>query len=341
MKFETSHLKVAAVFIIKLLSTGAFLFWAFSQIDDPRALKKYFLYALKSPLWLTAGLFFAGFSIVAGALRYYILLRSQSINVSFAYTCKLNFIATLFNLASLSVIAGDAVKTIGVMRQHPHRKISITMVLLMDHLVGFVSGSLIFLIFAWGGGIVDMIEHEIIRQVLIYGTVFQSMGLLLILLMFCTNSEKRLHLFESKLPKLAKNQHVQSMVTAVHIFQNQKKHSLIALATSLLLSLSFFISFYAALHTVDQPLPVKVVLTVMPVVDVASSLPISISGLGVREKTFEFLLSGMTDAPSASIVSASLIGFLFHVFWGLIGGILLIFSKGTFTHKQTKFSPEY
>ncbi len=336
MKSEVSHLKVAIVFLIKLLSTCAFLYWAFSQIDDPAALKCHFIKALQSPLWVMAGLGFAGLSLVAGSLRYYILLRAQSIPVSFAYICKLTFIAALFNIASLSVAAGDAVKMIGVMRRYPHQKITIAMVLLMDHLVGFVSCGLIFLIFAWGGGIIGAVENEVVRQVLIYGTAFQLVMLLLIFLMFFTSSEKRHRWFKSKFPKLASYQHVDSMVTAVHVFQNQKKIAFRALMISLLLSLSFFMSFYAALHTVDQPLPVGTVLTVMPVVDVATSLPISISGLGVREKTFEFLLSGMTDVSSASVVSASLIGFLFHVFWGLVGGLLLLFEKSVFAHKQKK-----
>ena len=336
MKFQAPHLKVAAIFLLKLLSTCAFLYWAFCQINDPNALREPFFQALHSPLWVLAGLGFAGLSIVAGALRYYILLRTQSIPVSFAYICKLNFIAALFNIASLSVVAGDAVKIVGVMRRYPHQKITISMVLLMDHLVGFVSGSLIFLIFAWGGGLIDVVENEVVRQVLIYGTVFQIVVLLFFSLMFFTSSEKRHRWFKSKMPRLAGNQHVDSMITAVHVFQNQKKVALVALMTSLLLSLSFFMSFYSALHTVDQPLPVVTVLTVMPVVDVASSLPISISGLGVREKTFEFLLSEMTEVSSASVVSASLIGFLFHVFWGLVGGLLLFFEKSIFAHKQKK-----
>jgi len=31
-----------------------------------------------------------------------------------------------------------------------------------------------------------------------------------------------------------------------------------------------------------------------------------------------------------------LIGFLFHVFWGLVGGLLLIFERSIFVHKQKK-----
>lgn len=336
MTSNTLQLKAAGIFLLKLLCTCAFLYWVISQIEDRNALKMHFFQALQSPRWLILGLFFAGVSILAGAFRYYLLLRAQSIPVSFAHIVKLSFISALFNIASLGVAAGDAVKMIGVMRRHPHKKIPITMALLMDHLVGFVSAGIIFLSFAWGGGIVDEVGNNIVHQVLIYVTYFQLVSLTFIALMFFTNSEKRHRWFQSKFPRLAGNRHIDSVASAVHTFQNQKKSAAAALAVSFLLSLSFFMSFYAALHTVDEQPPLSSVLTVMPVVDIASSLPISISGLGVREKTFEFFLSELTDISTGAAVSASLIGFLFHVFWGLIGGVLLLFEKNQFYQKRKR-----
>ena len=336
MRSRSSHLKIIGIYTLKALITCAFLYWALSQVDDHCTLKDHFYQALKSPFWVLAGLSFAGISIFAGALRYFILLRTQSISVTFAYICKLSFIAALFNIISLGALAGDAVKLIGVMRHHPHKKTTITMVLLMDHLVGFVSGGLIFLFFVWGGGVIHRVDNELIQQALIYATLFQVVALVAISLIFFTNPTRRHRWFESKFPKLAANGYIKSVMTAVHVFQNQKKVAFSALAVSFLLSLSFFMSFYVGLRTVDQPLSVSSVLTVMPVVDVASSLPISISGLGVREKTFEFFLSELTDVSSGAAVSASLIGFLFYVFWGLIGGLLLIFERSIFAHKRKK-----
>jgi hypothetical protein len=57
--------------------------------------------------------------------------------------------------------------------------------------------------------------------------------------------------------------------------------------------LAFFMSFYCGLRAVGGAAPVLDVLTAMPIVDMAASLPVSISGLGVRERTFEALLSGI------------------------------------------------
>jgi len=118
----SSRWKIGGVFLLKLLITCGFLTWAFSQIESDGALKAHFFQALSSPGWVAIGLAFAGASLLAGALRYYILLRALSIEVSLAYVCKLSLMAALLNIASLGVTAGDAVKVIGVMRRHRQKK---------------------------------------------------------------------------------------------------------------------------------------------------------------------------------------------------------------------------
>jgi hypothetical protein len=59
-------------------------------------------------------------------------------------------------------------------------------------------------------------------------------------------------------------------------------------------------------------------------VDTVAGLPISVSGLGVREKTFETLVHGLTGLPGATAISASLVGWLMGVVWGVFGGVLFL-----------------
>ena len=85
-----------------------------------------------------------------------------------------------------------------------------------------------------------------------------------------------------------------------------------------------FLSFYCAIFAVGGTAPVMEVLAAMPIVDAVSGLPFSISGLGVREKTFETLIHALTGLPETLAVSASLVGWLMGVVWGLIGGLIFI-----------------
>ena len=320
-------LKSILLFLLKLIGTGIFLCWAFSSVKNKEALNSNFQLALSSPLWLCAGISLAGIALFASAVRLYILLRAVSIEVRLIYIVRLTLIAALFTVASLGTAAGDAMKMISIMRRHPDKKVIITMTVMIDHMVGFISAAMIFLYFGWGTGIVQGTEIIAVRQIFLATTAFQLMGIFFIVTMFVISSDKTLSKFRAKLPRIANNKHVLSITTSLNIFRSSYRVFSVALAASFFVSLSYFLCFYVGLRTIGENVASSTVLTVMPIVDLVSSLPITISGLGVRERAFDFLVSELANIETSSAVSASLIGFLFHAFWGLVGGCLLIFQK--------------
>ncbi len=320
-----SHIKLVAVFLLKLVGTGVFLYWAFSQVEDKEALSTHFKRAMMSPFWVCAGLACGGVAVIAGALRWYILLRVQKFDVTYLYIVRLTLIAALFNIVSIGGAAGNAARLISVMRRHRGKKLSLSLTVLMDHLVGFVSTGTIFLIFLWGTGLLEKTENSILRHTLIGAAVFEMAGLIGILLLFLISTERGVRIIRRKLPRLAKRRHFDTFMSCLQAYRSHWKGTLLSLGAAVFLSLSYFMAFYAALRTIGEKVEVSTMLTVMPIVDVVSSLPISVSGVGVREKTFEYLMSSLTSISSGAAVSTSLIGFLFHVFWGLVGGVVLIF----------------
>lgn len=333
-----SHLKIASLFLLKLLGTAIFLYWAFSQIEDKQSLGDNFMIALKSPFWLSMGVAFGGITVFTGALRWYALLKTQSLNVTYPYILRLTFIAALLNIASIGGAAGNAARMISVMRRNTGKKMIISMTVMMDHLVGFISSGIIFLCFAWGSGVVGSTENLLLKKLLIGVTIFKVVCILAIALMFVACSERFLSRFQARFPKAGQNQHFCGFTTCMNIYRSQWRASLVSLGSGMVLSAAYFLAFFAALRTIGEQIEVATILTVMPIVDVVSSLPISISGLGVREKTFEYMISEMTSISPGSAVSASLIGFLFHVFWGLVGGVVLVFKRSHHhsTEEQSK-----
>ncbi|MCP5537909.1 MAG: flippase-like domain-containing protein [Akkermansiaceae bacterium] len=338
-----THLKVAALFLLKLLGTGVFLYWALSRIDDQRVLVDHFRNALKSPFWVSAGIGFGGVSVIAWALRWYYLLKAQSLDVTFPFVVRMTLIAALFNIVSVGGAAGNAARMIGVMRRNPGKKLIITLTVLMDHLVGFVATGMIFLTFAWGAGGMHQAGNPALKNLLVAATVFELGGVVFIVLFFVICSESILGRFRRKYPVLARREHLASFTECLNLYRSRWQQTIQSLAVSIMLSVTFFMAFYAALRTVQEQVEVTTVLTVMPLVDIASSMPISISGLGVREKTFEYLVSEIAGVKAEAAVSASLIGFLFHVFWGLVGGAVLIFNRSNFSspdQENPSSSPE-
>ena len=57
----------------------------------------------------------------------------------------------------------------------------------------------------------------------------------------------------------------------------------------------------------------------MPIVTFVTSLPVSISGLGLREEMFKNLLGDLSHVTGDVAVLVSLTGFLIYVVWSIIG----------------------
>lgn len=70
--------------------------------------------------------------------------------------------------------------------------------------------------------------------------------------------------------------------------------------------------------------PLADALSLMPVIDVITMLPVTLSGLGLREAVFQALLVPLCAVTPATAVSVSLTGFFVGATWSLPGaGICL------------------
>ena len=91
---------------------------------------------------------------------------------------------------------------------------------------------------------------------------------------------------------------------------------------SLVSLLCYYLGFFCAARAYAADVSAVELVSVMPVVDTVSSLPISIAGLGVRETVLERFLGDLAGVPAATAVLVSLTGFSFTLFWSLVGGLL-------------------
>ncbi len=321
------HAKTAGIFLLKLAGTILFLWWAFSQIEDKSTLADNFHRALRSPFWVCFGLSMALFSLLANAFRWQFLLRAQEINQPFGYIFRLTLYGAFFNIVSLGGAAGDAAKIVLLIRREPEKKVGVAMSVMVDHVVGFVGGSIIFLVSTWGLGAIDLATGDAARGTFIAATWFQVGGLVGIALSVISCMPQMLAFGRRRLSLITDNRWVDKITTALDLYRTRWIYCIWSLFASFALAGCYYLTFFAGLRALGEKVAVSTVMAVMPVVDVIAALPISISGLGVRERTFEFMLSQLTGVPASAAISASLIGFLFNIFWGLVGGIAIITAR--------------
>ena len=324
---KRSHAKALGLFLLKLAGTVGFLWWALSRMDGQQSLAENFQLALRSPWWVAAGIAFAFVSLFAGALRWLFLLRAQDIHEPFSYIFRLTMYGGFFNIASLGGAAGDAAKIVLLCRRVPEKKVGIAMSVMVDHIVGFVSSGVIFLVATWGLGIMDKVGDGTGRAAFVAATWFQAGGIIGIFLSLFSCTPTMLAIGRRHLPFITNNRWVAAITTVLDLYRTGWKHVFLSLLASFVLSMSFYLTFYAGLRSLNEPVGATTVMAVMPIVDVITALPISISGLGVREQTFDFLLGKLTGIPTNTAVTASLIGFLFTLFWSLVGGLMIILAR--------------
>lgn len=275
--------------------------------------------------WTLAGLASAGLALLLAALRWRMLLLGQEQPAPAGKITRVTLEAAFFNITSLGALGGDAWRVMALLRGGGQaRQLPVMASVMLDHLVGLVSVSLIFLGCGWVAREQMQALGPEAAAVVRGFAVFMGGSLFGILISVLSFTPRIYAWGESKLPRLLGWPPLKKFGQASDALRRAWRWSLLSLAASLLLYLCHFLVFYCGVHAVGGGAPFTEFMAAMPIIDTAAGLPISVSGLGVREKTFEALVGGLAGLPAALAIAASLAGWLMNVAWGLLGGLLFI-----------------
>lgn len=314
-------MKAFLIFLFKLVLTGLCLWWAFSQIKIDRS-----IFTRPGAIdyrWLAGGAALAGLSLTLHATRWWFFLRGQSLSVSLGRAVELTMIDSLFSLASVSGLGGDAARIILLMRDHPGRKLIIATAVMADHLAGLVSIALLFFIISVAK--FDALADQSIlgRGVIHFAWFYMGGGLAMVLLIFVCASppmHRRIHGNDrfgrwpimKKLPEL------------YDVYRKNWRYAVAGLAVSFLMLGAYFSSYYCGMRAVGGKAEYGAVMSAMPVIDSVSGMPISVAGVGVREKLFEVLMKDLAGVPPETAIAASLAGFSCNVLWAVLGALFFL-----------------
>ncbi len=314
-------MKAFLVFSFKLVLTGLCLWWAFSQVKFDRTL-------LGRPgaidyCWLAGGALLAGLSITLHATRWWFFLRAQSLKVSLGRTIELTMIDSLFSLASVSGLGGDAARIILLMRDHPGKKLVIGMAVMTDHLAGLVSLALLFFIISVAK--FEMLADQSIlgRGLIQFAWFYLGGGLAMVFMMFVCASPP-IHRMIHRNGRFSSWPTIQKIPELYDIYRKNWRFALAGLGVSFLMLGAYFSSYYCGMRAVGGKADYGAVMSAMPVIDAISGMPISIAGVGVRERLFQVLMKDLAGVPPETAVAASLAGFSCNVLWAGLGALFFL-----------------
>lgn len=274
--------------------------------------------------WLAVGLGVFFLLTVLATARWKILLAVQDIKIGWLRVWQLFMIGMFFNLFMLGSTGGDVVKMFLAMRETPRNKAAALLSVFMDRVIGMLALiflSVVFLYFRY-----DLLSHtegsSALLNVLLW---LLAAALVTIVGMFVVAGFGWVHCLPAWTPMRGR---LVEIAAACHLYAKGWRLTIWAFLVSFPLFGLFFTSFYCAARAFTDQIGLVDVFSVMPIVAVITAIPISVSGIGVRESLFVSLLApfGVT-AAIATLISVA--GFLINTAGSLAGGVVFLFYRSS------------
>lgn len=302
--------------ILQVAVTASLLVWIF---HDPQ-LRAQMGQTLRQAQvgWLLLGVALGALWIVAGTYRWYVFLRVQGVDFPLWRTGCIYLIAMFFTLFLPGAVSGDAVSVVYLFRERPKQKTAVLLSVMMDHLAGLLAMMVTAVAIVWWRA--DWFARSPITEGTMYGLVIflvgSVLGLAISLLMTQTG-------FIYWIPKIFPYR--QQMIDFAHAFGqflSQWRWSLRGVGVSFVLLYAYFGTFYCASRAFGASATLADIYSIMPIVDALTALPVTVSGLGVREKLFESMLRPLAGVPTDVALLISLAGFGLSKIWYLAGAVI-------------------
>lgn len=310
-------------FLVKLAVSAGLLALVLRQhpLGDVQA-------ALADPRWpwLVAAVLVFAVSAYGGAMQWSWLLRTGGLRTEAGEIRRLYFIGLFFNNFLPANIGGDAYKIVDLGRREgcPARVFCVT---LLDRLMG-LSGLTAFALVAAAVCLVAGVELPRLALVM----VLVLLGLLAIITILVSRRLGALFiqiLRAIKLPTLAGQ--VETMVAEFGVFRARLPWlGRVFLFGMGVQSLRVAVHVLAAYGLRLDPAPEQVLqlLVLIPLLALLLTLPVTVNGIGLREKGAEGFVAAASGLPAVGAVAMEMVAFFVVVLVSLVGGLLWFQKRG-------------
>jgi hypothetical protein len=318
-------MKRIVIVLLQLLVTAAGLWYVFhdqqkrAQIAD--ALRQ------ADRTWIIFGwLSYSAVEVIA-TVRWQMLLRIQGITLRWLRTFAIVMIGLFFNMFLPGLIGGDAMRLYFVFKCAPRQKTRATLSVAMDRILGmlsilFLAGLSVAVRFRW------LSRSGATLHIVYLVLALLGVGFVCVLLLFGAVYFGLLH----KLPKRTPfRPAIMESGKAIELYGAHLGVMSIAFAITVLAHMVYYVSYYCAAQSLQGTrtagLSVTDILSIMPLVNTVTALPISFGGVGVRETLFQELLGNLAHVPPAIAAISASLGFVIQASWGLLGAAVFLVSS--------------
>jgi glycosyltransferase 2 family protein len=275
--------------------------------------------------WLVLG--WACYGLVEGlaTLRWQLLLRVQGVILGWWRAGAIVVIGLFFNLFLPGLVGGDAMRLYLIFKEVPGKKTRAALSIVLDRSLGLISilvlaALVVIFRFGWLSHYQATAHITYLALGLLTGSALFAIGLL---------SAVKLGVLERLPKKLPFRRGIMKAGAAVNLYASRPGISVAALGLTILSHCAYYLSYYCAAGSLHRSAGMRPGLldfmSIMPLVNSITGVPISFGGVGLRETLFQKLLGDLAGMPLAPAALAASLGFAIQASWGILGGLAFLF----------------
>jgi uncharacterized protein (TIRG00374 family) len=315
-------MKKIAINLIKVLVTVTILYLIFKRfqigLDDIIASLKH------QPGWFAMAFMMQVGAILFSIMRWNTLLAGQDLNVPFPHIVKTFLVGRFLGTFTPTGVGLEAYKAYDIARYTGKAEASVSVVLIEKMIGTFFSLSLMVLI-----TLPFFIGSLDVKFLYVFGAFFGFLLIIALILLFSPNLIRKILNFNFPL-KGKIEQPLNRMVDAFTIYSERKGSLLTAILLGLVVYLFWFLTYYMNSLALGAGLALSDILKVGPMTQIATMIPLSIAGIGLREGAFMGLLNTLgvvegatSTARSAMMLSATMVYFV-SISVNVIGAVIFL-----------------
>jgi hypothetical protein len=313
------YMKKIVINLAKILVTVLVFYLIFKKFDiSPARL----LEVLKTcnPWWFVASFFTQVGAVVFSICRWVVLLRAQEMKVPLPHLIGTYMIGRFFGTVTPTGIGLEAFKAYDVARYTKETTRAIAVVFIEKTVVTFIALSILVLI---------TLPHVTLPPIYlaIFFVIFIFMLILALVLLFIPQVFEKILLLrfpgKGKIEGTLKN-----AVKAVEMYRNHKGSLLVSILCGIIATLFLIMTFYTNNLALNAGISLRQVYIVGPLTQIASMIPLSIAGVGLRDGAFvELLNSIQANFDYAAAVITSTMWYIVSISVNIIGAIIFLLRR--------------
>jgi uncharacterized protein (TIRG00374 family) len=268
-----------------------------------------------------------GVILLLGIVRWRIVLKVHGLVLPFSRATEISFVAHFFNSFLLGSTGGDLMKAYYAARETHHKKTEAVVTVFVDRIVGLWA----MLLFA---GLMMLpnwkllASSDLLRLPVVVVLTMLVGCTVVVLLAFYGGVSRGWSGARAWLRRLPKGEWLEYTLESCRRFGKEPFFLSRTLLISMLLNSVTVLQFIVLAWGLHLNVPPKAMFVIVPTIICIASLPITPSGLGVRENLFVLMLAGTSiGAPATAALSLSLLAYAGSLFWSLVGGFVYVLFK--------------